>query len=132
MFKKVLIVEDSPTQTVKLRMTLEAKGYTVSVAADGNEGIAQVSDTRPDLIVLDVYLPGMSGFDICKTLKATVDFRSIPVIMFSTENKLKNMVTAYEMGADYYVVKSEEGERVLTLLIDTVFTRMSRRMLQTS
>ena len=130
MSKKVLIIEDSPTQTARLRISLEAKGYGVVVATDGESGLALVARLRPDLIVLDVYLPGMSGFDICKTLKATLDSRNIPVIMFSTENKLKNMVTAYETGADYYVVKSDEGERVLMLLIDTVFTRMSRRMLQ--
>lgn len=132
MAKKVLIVEDSPTQAVKTRLVLEGKGYKVFVAADGNEGIEKAAELQPDLIVLDVYLPRLSGFEVCKLLKSNLNLRGIPIIMFSNENKLKNMVTAYEMGADYYVVKGEEGERVLTLLIETVFTRMSRRMLQTS
>lgn len=132
MAKKVLIVEDSPTQAVKTKFVLEAKGYKVFLAADGSEGITQADVVQPDLIVLDVYLPKLSGFEVCKLLKSNLQLRGIPIIMFSNENKLKNMVTAYEMGADYYVVKGDEGERVLTLLIETVFTRMSRRMLQTS
>lgn len=132
MAKKVLIVEDSPTQAAKTKFVLESKGYKVFLAADGSEGITQADAVQPDLIVLDVYLPKLSGFEVCKLLKSNLQLRGIPIIMFSNENKLKNMVTAYEMGADYYVVKGEEGERVLTLLIETVFTRMSRRMLQTS
>ncbi len=132
MAKKVLIVEDSPTQAAKTRFVLEGKGYQVFIATNGNEGVLQAAETQPDLIVLDVYLPLMSGFEVCKAIKSNFDLRNIPIIMFSNENKLKNMVTAYEMGADYYVVKGDEGERVLTLLIETVFTRMSRRMLQPS
>ncbi len=132
MAKKILLVEDSPTQAAKTRLVLEEKGYKVFVAADGNEGISKAAEIQPDLIVLDVYLPQLSGFEVCKHLKSNLHIRTIPIVMFSNENKLRNMVTAYEMGADYFVVKSEEGERVLTLLIETVFTRMSRRMLQTS
>jgi PleD family two-component response regulator len=130
--KRVLIVEDSPTQAMKTKIILESKGYEVELAAEGHEGMSKAAEMKPDLIVLDVYLPTISGFEVCKLLKSTISLRAIPVIMFSNENKLKNMVTAYEMGADYYVVKGDEGERVLTLLIETVFTRMSRRMIQHS
>lgn len=132
MSKKVLLVEDSPTQAAKTRMMLEEKNYQIFLAADGKEGLERALSLKPDLIVLDVYLPEMSGFEVCKKLKSDVQARAIPVIMFSNENKLKNMVTAYETGADYYVVKGEEGERVLALLIETVFTRISRRILQLS
>jgi two-component system, sensor histidine kinase and response regulator len=130
MSKKLLLVEDSPTQAEKTKLVLESKNYEVFLAANAQEGLDRAVDLRPDLIVLDVYLPDMSGFDVCKKLKADVQLRAIPVIMFSNENKLKNMVTAYETGADYYVVKGDEGERVLTLLIETVFTRIYRRVLQ--
>ncbi len=132
MAKQVLIVEDSPTQAMRTKLILEGKNYEVAIAVDGQEGLEMAAQLKPDLIVLDVYLPQISGFEVCKQLKASMQTRSIPVVMFSNENKLKNMVTAYEMGADYYVVKGEEGERVLMLLIETVFTRLSRRMLQVS
>lgn len=132
MTKKILVVEDSKTQAVKTKLMLEDLGYQVIIAVDGPEGLIKVQQEQPDLIVLDVYLPTISGFDVCKKLKSDLQSRSIPVIMFSNENKLKNMVNAYEMGADYYVVKSDEGERVLTLLIETVFTRKSHRMIKVS
>ncbi len=132
MAKKILIVEDSPTQAIKTKFILEGKGYEVSIASTGLEGVTKAVEHHPDLIVLDVYLPDLTGFEVCKRIKSNLQLVSIPVIMFSNENKLKNMVTSYEMGADYYVVKGDEGERVLTLLIETVFTRISRRMLHTS
>jgi DNA-binding response OmpR family regulator len=132
MAKKVLLVEDSPTQALKTKLMLESKNYEVFIACDGEEGLIKATEVKPDLIVLDVYLPHLSGFDVCRELKSNVQLRGLPIIMFSNENKLKNMVRAYEMGADYYVVKGEEGERVLTLLIETVFTRISRRLLQPS
>jgi PleD family two-component response regulator len=132
MAKKVLLVEDSPTQAIKTKLILESKNYEVFTACDGEEGLVKAAELKPDLIVLDVYLPHLSGFEVCKQLKSDVQLRSLPVIMFSNENKLKNMVKAYEMGADYFVVKGDEGERVLTLLIETVFTRISRRMLTPS
>ena len=132
MAKKVLIIEDSPTQAAKTRLVLEGQNYEVFIAGDGDVGLTMAQGMKPDLIVLDVYLPTVSGFEVCKWLKSNMDLRATPIIMFSNENKLKNMVTAYEMGADYYVVKSDEGERVLTLLIETVFARISRRILQIS
>lgn len=132
MSKKVLLVEDSPTQAEKTKGILEEKNYQVFLASNGQEGLEKALTLKPDLIVLDVYLPGIDGFEVCKQLKADLQLRSIPVIMFSNESKLTNMVTAYETGADYYVVKGDEGERVLSLLIETVFTRISRRILQLS
>lgn len=132
MSKKVLLVEDSPTQAEKTKGILEEKNYQVFLASNGQEGLEKALTLKPDLIVLDVYLPGINGFEVCKQLKADLQLRGIPVIMFSNESKLTNMVIAYETGADYYVVKGDEGERVLSLLIETVFTRISRRILQLS
>jgi DNA-binding response OmpR family regulator len=126
--KNILLVEDSPTQAAKSKMALEAKGYTVMIAGDGKRGLEKAADFLPDLIVLDVYLPDLNGFDVCKQLKNNLTVRGIPVIMFSNENKLSNMTAAYNVGADYYVVKGQEGDRVLLVLVETIFTRMARRM----
>jgi DNA-binding response OmpR family regulator len=126
--KNILLIEDSPTQAAKSKMTLEAKGYSVTIATDGKKGLEKATDVLPDLIVLDVYLPDLNGFDVCKQLKNNLTVRGIPVIMFSNENKLSNMTAAYNVGADYYVVKGQEGERVLLVLVETIFTRMARRM----
>ncbi|MEI7553686.1 response regulator [Candidatus Chlorohelix sp.] len=124
--KKILIIDDNFGQAAKTKFILEGKGYEVELLRDGIEGIKKADEIRPDLIILDLFLPKINGFEVCKTLKSTNKLRNIPIIVFSSENKLKNMVTAYEMGADYYVVKGEEGEHVLALLLETVFSRMAR------
>ncbi|NWJ45044.1 MAG: response regulator [Chloroflexi bacterium] len=128
--KKILIIDDNFVQASKTKFILEGKGYEIALVRDGIEGIKKADEIRPDLIVLDLYLPKVNGFEVCKTLKSTNKLRNIPIIVFSSENKLKNMVTAYEMGADYYVVKGEEGEHVLVLLLETVFSRMDRSSLR--
>ncbi|HEX2913910.1 MAG TPA: response regulator [Chloroflexia bacterium] len=132
MAKKVLLVEENSPHSLKTRQLLEKKNYEVLVAGNGSEGLNKASQLRPDLILLDTYLPDQSGYELCKQLKHNLQLRNIPVIVVSQESKLQSMVTAYEMGADYYVMKNEEGQRVLGLLVDAVFTRLSRRVLQFS
>lgn len=122
--KRILLVEDSITQALKIKMVLEGKGYTVDVATDGEKGVTLATQLKPNLIILDMYLPNLGGLEVCKILKSDLNLRSTAIIMFSQENKLKNITTAYEVGADYYVAKSEESEELLISLIETVFARM--------
>lgn len=124
MAKKILIVESN---AVQLSLNLEASNYHVIEAKTASDGLSKALELKPHLVVMDMDLPDLSGFELCKKMRSFYDLKKVPVIMFSSENKLKNMVTAYEMGADYYIVKSEEGDRVLTLLIETIFTRLARQ-----
>ncbi len=125
MAKKILVVENSATRPT---LDLEASNYELLEARSASEGLNKALDQKPNLVLIDMELPGLSGFELCKRLRGYPELKKIPIIIFSTENKLKNMVTAYEMGADYYIVKGDEGDRVLTLLIETIFTRLSRRI----
>ena len=127
MAKKILVIENSVTRP---SLSLEASNYEVLEARSAVEGLRKALDHKPHLILIDTELPDSSGFDLCKRLRSYGELKKIPIIIFSTENKLKNMVTAYEMGADYYIVKGDEGDRVLTLLIETIFTRLARRSAQ--
>jgi DNA-binding response OmpR family regulator len=122
--KKILLVEDN---AVHPSLNLEASNYQLIEASTANEGLNKALELKPQLILMDMDLPDLSGFELCKRMRAFYELKKVPIIIFSSENKLKNMVTAYEMGADYYIVKSEEGDRVLTLLIETIFTRLSRQ-----
>lgn len=126
MAKTILIVEDNVLQP---SLNLEASNYQVIEATTAEEGLAKALEFHPQLILMDMALPDLSGFNLCKKMRSFYELKKVPIIIFSSENKLKNMVTAYEMGADYYIVKSEEGDRVLTLLIETIFTRLSRQNL---
>jgi DNA-binding response OmpR family regulator len=109
MAKKVLIVEDSPTQAAKMRLDFEQRNFVTDAAISGQEGLVKALLFSPDVIVLDLQLPDFTGFEVCKRLKKDLKLRNIPVIMFSADNSPRNMVTAYESGADYYVLRVKKA-----------------------
>lgn len=125
--KKVLIIEDSISQGLILRQDFENQNYEAVVATTGFEAHRAVKEATPDLIILDYLLPDTDGIELCKRFKQDHSLKTTPVIMFSSENKLQYMVQAYEAGADYYVLKDEEGNKVLRVLADSLFTRRNRR-----
>ena len=100
---KVLIIEDEPNMVLGLRDSCEYEGYEVSVARDGKEGLEKASIEKPDMILLDVMLPVMSGIDVCRTLRA----RGIetPILMLTARNQEIDKVVGLEVGADDYVTK---------------------------
>ncbi|MFK7835810.1 MAG: phosphate regulon transcriptional regulator PhoB [Sulfitobacter sp.] len=101
----VLLVEDEPAQREVLAYNLEAEGYAVSRAADGEEAMQQVADINPDLVILDWMMPLMSGIEVCRQLKRREDTRHIPVIMLSARSEEVDTVRGLETGADDYVIK---------------------------
>lgn len=129
MAKKILVVENSSTRPL---LSLEASNYELLEAHSASQGLSEALDQKPHLVLIDIDLPDLSGFELCKRMRGYSELKKIPIIIFSSNNKLKNMVTAYEMGADYYIVKGDEGDRVLTLLIETIITRISRRSVSLS
>lgn len=101
----VLVVEDEPAQREVLAYNLEAEGFDVVKAADGDEALLLVAETTPDIIVLDWMLPGISGIEICRRLKSRSKTAEIPVIMLSARSEEVDRVRGLETGADDYVVK---------------------------
>ena len=101
----VLLVEDEPAQLEMLAYNLEAEGFRVTQAASGDEGLAAVQDDPPDVLVLDWMLPGVSGIEICRRLRARPETRGLPVIMLSARSEEVDRVRGLEIGADDYVTK---------------------------
>ena len=99
----ILIVEDEPNMVAGLRDNFEYEGYKVITAADGAEGLARALNESPDLVLLDVMMPKMSGLDVCKRLKAK--YPSMPVIMLTARGQEVDKVVGLELGADDYVTK---------------------------
>ena len=124
--KNVLIVEDSPIQAHYIRQELEELNLSVVTASTSFEAYRALKEATPDLIILDFLLPDANGIELCQRFKQDRFLRDTPVIMFSSENKLHQMVQAYEAGADYYVVKDEEGNKVIRVLADTLLTGQRR------
>ena len=100
---RILIVEDEPAMVAGLRDNFEYEGYDVISAADGAEGLARALADSPDLVVLDVMMPRMSGLDVCKQLKAQRP--ALPIIMLTARGQEIDKVVGLELGADDYVTK---------------------------
>jgi DNA-binding response OmpR family regulator len=100
---KVLIIEDEPNMVLGLKDSCEYEGYEVCVARDGKEGLEKAATEKPDIILLDVMLPLMSGIDVCRTLRA----RGIetPILMLTARSQEIDKVVGLEVGADDYVTK---------------------------
>lgn len=101
----VLIVEDEPAQREVLAYNLEAEGFRVVKAENGEEGLLMVDEETPDIIVLDWMLPNVSGIEVCRRLKTRNDTRAIPILMLSARSEEVDKVRGLETGADDYVVK---------------------------
>ena len=101
----VLVVEDEPAQREVLAYNLEAEGYSVAQAKNGEEALLLVSEAAPDLIVLDWMLPNVSGIEVCRRLKSRSETRAIPILMLSARSEEVDLVRGLETGADDYMVK---------------------------
>ncbi len=116
----VLIVEDEAAQREVLAYNLEAEGFRVTRAENGEEGLLSVQEEAPDVIVLDWMMPNLSGIEVCRRLKIRPETRPIPIIMLSARSEEVDKVRGLETGADDYVVKpysvSELMARVRTQL----------------
>jgi DNA-binding response OmpR family regulator len=100
---RVLIVEDDPDLGFGLRTTLEIEGYTADVAADGLQGLQRAREDRPDLVILDLMLPGMDGYRVLRTLRA--EGNRVPVLILTARGEEADKVLGFRSGADDYVTK---------------------------
>ncbi|NET34155.1 MAG: response regulator [Cyanothece sp. SIO1E1] len=108
-----LIVDDCLTDMQVLTNCLKQGGITVLVAQNGEEAIAAATKQRPDVIVLDVVLPGCSGFEVCRELKAAPDTSNIPVILCSTKGGEMDKFWGMKQGADAYLAKPVDQEELI-------------------
>lgn len=115
--ESLLFIEDDDDIRLALSLALEDEGYTVGQARDGTEGLAQFERLQPDLVLLDLRLPDMSGFDVCRALRAT---SIVPIIIITAQTDTHDMVAGLEAGADDYVTKpvvpKELAARIRALL----------------
>jgi DNA-binding response OmpR family regulator len=102
---EVLLIEDSKTQAAQIKATLEGVGLTVRIAYDGPDGLREAIENPPALVVLDVKLPSMDGFQVCRRLKRTPATQHIPVIMLTDKSKAQDTMDGLRAGADDYIPK---------------------------
>ena len=116
MSKKVLIVDDEPNIVAALEFLLEKNGYQVQVAADGEEALARLDDYSPDLVLLDVMVPKVSGYEVCQRMRAQPKWRDIKIVMLSARGREVEVEKGMSLGADLYVTKPfSSAELVATI-----------------
>ncbi len=105
MAKRILIADDEPNIVASLEFLMEQAGYEVKTVADGNEALAVVASFAPDLVLLDVMMPGRSGYEVCERLKGDPATRAVKVVMLSAKGRDVEVAKGIDLGADAYVTK---------------------------
>ncbi len=120
MNKRVLIADDEPNIVISLEFLMKREGHAVSIARDGPAALEAIRSTRPDLVLLDVMMPGMSGFEVCQAVRADEALASVKILMLSAKGRDTDIAKGSAMGADAYMTKpfstKELAEKVRELL----------------
>lgn len=111
--KTVLIVEDSPVQALALEHLLGQEGLEVLCAPDGRSGVTMAQQYAPDVIVLDIEMPGMNGFEVCRRLREDAQTADIPILMLTTHSEVAMVMRGIDLGAIDYIPKDAFSEAVL-------------------
>lgn len=120
MSAKVLLVEDSPTQAAFYRESLEELGLQVVTIDDGSSALIYALETPPDLIVLDVNLPGMDGFQVCSRLQRSAQTKDVPIIMLTQNDRAKDASLGFKAGAIDYIAKDEFAIETLVVTLQQI------------
>ena len=112
--KKILVVDDSEVSLMTEQLLLRKSGrYEILVARNGEEAVATAATERPDLILLDVVMPKMNGFEACRKLRSSDATRDTPIIMVTSRGEAQNVETGFEIGCNDYVTKPINGMELL-------------------
>ncbi len=103
--QNIMVVDDNPDLVDIVKSILSAKGYTVQSAYGGEELFSRLEEQRPDLILLDIMMPRMDGFDVLSRLRGSAETSAIPVILLSGKSQFNDVLKGYGMGTDYYISK---------------------------
>ena len=113
MAKKILVVDDEVQLLEMVKMRLEASGYEVITACDGQEALDKARQDRPDLIILDLMLPKIDGYKVCRMLKFDEKYHKIPIVLFSAKAQEQDKLLGEQVGANGYITKPFEPKVLL-------------------
>lgn len=113
---KILVVEDDRNLSELIKMRLEENGFEVVTAYDGLEAISQVRKHKPDLIVLDLMLPRLDGYQVCTIIKNYEAFSKIPIIILTARSSIEAKEIALKIGADAFMVKPFDGQKLVATI----------------
>jgi DNA-binding response OmpR family regulator len=114
--KRILAVDDDATALGALRQILLQKGYDVTTASSGEEALPRLESSEFDLFILDVAMPGMSGFDLCRRIRALPATKDVPVIFLTAKGLLMDMAEGEDAGSDLYLIKPVLAAKLLSMV----------------
>ena len=114
--KKILLVDDSSTILMMEKFILRNDPYIVITASNGEEAVHKAATEQPDLVLLDVVMPRMGGFEACRRIRENAASRDIPIIMVTTRGEVQNVETGFESGCNDYVTKPINGAELMAKL----------------
>ncbi len=116
MQKKIMVVDDEPYIARVIKFKLEQEGYAVISANDGVTGLDRIRQEKPDLVLLDVMMPGLTGYEVCQQVKADADLQGIPVVFLTAKGQERDREQGLNMGASDYITKPFSPNRLLELV----------------
>src|SRR5438045_9324789 len=130
---RILVIEDEPANIQTLSTILKERGYNINIATNGRQGLEVLERIRPDLILLDIMMPELDGFETCRRIKASIAWREIPIIFLTAKTETADIVKGFELGAVDYVAKPFNSHELLArvnthLTIDRL-ARQNERLL---
>lgn len=102
---RIVVIEDDPSLNEILRIALKGGGYDVSIAVDGETGLKEVMSARTDLILLDIMLPRIDGYEVCRRIRASATIRDVPIIMLTAKGEERDIIKGLDLGANDYITK---------------------------
>ena len=113
---KILVVEDEESLLMLERILLSSKGYSVTGVMDGKAAIEEIAANRPDLVILDIMLPEMDGFEVCRQIKDNPETNAIPVVMLTAKKSNQDVTRGMQVGADAYITKPFKSAKVIEVI----------------
>ena len=124
---RILLVEDSLTQAEKLKHILEKHSYLVSVAVNGEEALIKLQEVKPMVIISDIVMPKMDGYELCRRLKADSKLKEIPLILLTSLSDPKSIIKGLECGADNFLTKPYKEEFLISRIENVLANQVMRR-----
>ncbi|AVQ28126.1 response regulator [Fusobacterium ulcerans] len=116
MSKKILVIDDEKNILLTLNLILRNEGYDVLVASDSLDGVIKAGELKPDLILLDICLPRVDGYSVCRSLRCDVDIDKIPIVFMSSKNQEEDIKEAFDSGGNDYLLKPFTKEKLLDIV----------------
>lgn len=115
--QKILIVDDEPNIVIPLQFLMEQNGYNILVAQSGEEALEMISKEKPDLVLLDIMLPGVDGFEVCEIVRLNPEWRNIKIIFLTAKGRDVDIAKGMVLGADEYITKPFSNQQIIDAVI---------------